>query len=855
MKYNFLHLSFLFLLVSCGGGGGGGGGSSTSEPNPPVVNSPEINFSSSKSSVFVDEDFSLTWSSSYTTSCTASGDWTDSIETSGTSTQSFDTAGQYTFNISCTGSGGTSSKSLSVTVIDFITLGNLVFEVNQNTSLESVLPVTNNTDESIEFSLNTDSINGSTLIEADGSFIYTPNTDYTGTDSFVFNVSIPNKSYSKSYELTINILPNNSPPTIVINDNTGYKYHVSVEPIEIKALVSDPDNAPNSLIFSAITSNDEELSVSYNSSTQSLSIDTSSIAMAGEVTLTISVSDGEMSASDIYEFWNLKEINNDSNIKAYSFIGNTQVSNRLINYVFILDNFPDEISLKLFRDNFTNWLEFINDNDLDYFVKNFFNIHLIESQGDQSLGLQTGTTFKEDNKFDEIVANCDPDCNGTSEYEAFFTSFEEAGCDYRDDSIYCFIDSTFTNEVSTYINSAGVSNIQNISIITGTEGRGVACGGCSIPINIQEFYIGTNYSEDVYVRALFHTLKHEFGHSFNILGDEYRSDYWEPTDNEFGSINCLPINDYYDDLIQYDENLDGTIDTDEETQAQRDGLIFDAWCYSVDWSPNTTSEDNPLELKWLHLVDDVENIPGYHDENNKTGIGMFTGTYFGINHTARPTYDNIMGEDEDYWNWVIDASKGSGSSWDQVGIESFVIEALKYQGLHNLNTIITPAGTNIELGLKLPFERFELNWYINGQIDSSLKNKLSLNIPSSTGWQTIAYRISEVPDTFDEKKYLFVTDDINVYSDVYQGIFTGYDQVFYCDEPYSEVKGYEDSVCFGTLRVYDSEVDADYAVYDEALNYNEITNLWFDEYGDWISHFIEKSGLGGQIGINWNNQN
>ena len=177
MKNFFLYLSLLFILVSCGGGGGGG--SSTSEPNPPVVNSPEINFSSSKSSVFVDEDFSLTWSSSYTTSCTASGDWTDSIETSGTSTQSFDTAGQYTFNISCTGSGGTSSKSLSVTVLDFITLGNLVFEVNQNASLESVLPVTNNTDESIEFSLNTDSINGSTVIEADGSFTYTPNTDYT----------------------------------------------------------------------------------------------------------------------------------------------------------------------------------------------------------------------------------------------------------------------------------------------------------------------------------------------------------------------------------------------------------------------------------------------------------------------------------------------------------------------------------------------------------------------------------------------------------------------------------------------------------------------------------------------------
>ena len=857
MKFNPIYLLLLIFITACGGGGGGGSSSNSSsdEPGSSTPNLPEITFNSSTDEVFINEDFSITWTSSYANSCVASGDWSELIDISGTSTLSFDTSGQYIFSISCTGSGGTSSKNIYITVIDVITIGNLVFEVNQNSTLESILPVTNNTNDSIEFSLNTDSVNGTTLIFTDGSFSYTPNENYSGTDSFVFNVSIPNKSFLKSYELTINILPNNSPPSLVINDNTGYKYHVSIEPLRIKALVSDPDNTIDSLIFSAVTNNDEELAVSYNSATQMLNIDTGSISMAGEATLNISVSDGDITATDTYEFWNLKEINNDSNIKAYSFIGSVQPSDRLINYVFILDNFPDELSLKLFRDRFINWLEFINDNNLDYFIDKFFNIHLIESQGDQSLGLQTGTTFKEDNNFNEIVANCEPDCDGTTEYEAFFSSFEEEGCDYRDDNIYCFINSTFTNEVSTYINSAGINNIQNISIITGTEGRGVACGGCSIPINIQEFYIGDNYSEDVYVRSLFHTLKHEFGHSFNILGDEYRSDYWEPEDNEFGSINCLPINDYYDDLIQYDVNSDGTIDDDEEIAAERDGLIFDAWCHSVDWSPNTTSEDNPMDLKWLHLVEDLENIPGYHDENNKEGIGMFTGTYFGINHTARPTYDNIMGEDEDYWGWVLNATKGSGSSWDQVGIESFVIQALKYQGLHDFDVNITQSGTNIELGLKLPFERFELNWYVNGQIDPSLKNNLTLNIPSSSGWQTIAYRISEVPNVYNEKKYIFVTDEINVYSDVYQGIFSGYDQVFYCEEPYTEVKGYEDTVCFSTIRVYDSEVDADYPVSYDSLNYNEIRNLWSDQYGDWISHFIEKSGLGGQIGINWNNQN
>ena len=41
------------------------------------------------------------------------------------------------------------------------------------------------------------------------------------------------------------------------------------------------------------------------------------------------------------------------------------------------------------------------------------------------------------------------------------------------------------------------------------------------------------------------TLKHEFGHSFNDMADEYRSDYWDPDENPDGSINCKSVNDYY----------------------------------------------------------------------------------------------------------------------------------------------------------------------------------------------------------------------------------------------------------------------------------------------------------------------
>lgn len=104
-----------FILASCGGGGGGGGGST---PTPPSNPAPVVNFSASSSSVATGATVTLTWSSSNATSCTASvsagsATFTGTKGTSGTE----DVAvgyGTNTFNLSCTGSGGTSSKTVSV---------------------------------------------------------------------------------------------------------------------------------------------------------------------------------------------------------------------------------------------------------------------------------------------------------------------------------------------------------------------------------------------------------------------------------------------------------------------------------------------------------------------------------------------------------------------------------------------------------------------------------------------------------------------------------------------------------------------------------------------------------------------
>ena len=92
---------------------------------------------------------------------------------------------------------------------------------------------------------------------------------------------------------------------------------------------------------------------------------------------------------------------------------------------------------------------------------------------------------------------------------------------------------------------------------------------------------------------------------------------------------------------------------------------------------------------------------------------------------------------------------------------------------------------------------------------------------------------------------------------MYQGFFTSFNQRFYCDEPYSDVEGYEESVCYGTVTAYDiqdGQTNA-YGAYD-SRNFDDLmywTGNGTSESSHWMEYFIEYSGLGGQIGINWSN--
>ena len=110
---------FVSVLAGCGGGHGGGGyGGSPMNP------APTVSFSQPAAAATINygQSLTVTWTSAYTTSCTATtssaagGAFTGTQMTSGSMTVVPTAAGNYTYTLSCTGTGGTKSASASVTV-------------------------------------------------------------------------------------------------------------------------------------------------------------------------------------------------------------------------------------------------------------------------------------------------------------------------------------------------------------------------------------------------------------------------------------------------------------------------------------------------------------------------------------------------------------------------------------------------------------------------------------------------------------------------------------------------------------------------------------------------------------------
>ena len=123
---------------------------------------PIITFSSDSESVQVNNSALLTWSTLNSDSCEASGDWSGSVSIVGSEAQKIKKKGDNFYSLSCSGSGGTITKSLIIS-------GNLDFTITAPSRLDDYEPftitVSNYTlDEGQNASLSIDQKSGKSLL-------------------------------------------------------------------------------------------------------------------------------------------------------------------------------------------------------------------------------------------------------------------------------------------------------------------------------------------------------------------------------------------------------------------------------------------------------------------------------------------------------------------------------------------------------------------------------------------------------------------------------------------------------------------------------------------------------------------
>ena len=100
----------VILISACGGGGAAPSETQQAAARPTVA----LSISSAKASV--DVPVTLTWSSSDATSCSGADAWSGAQATSGASAVTPKAGGQFTYTVQCTGPGGTTSRSVTLTV-------------------------------------------------------------------------------------------------------------------------------------------------------------------------------------------------------------------------------------------------------------------------------------------------------------------------------------------------------------------------------------------------------------------------------------------------------------------------------------------------------------------------------------------------------------------------------------------------------------------------------------------------------------------------------------------------------------------------------------------------------------------
>ncbi|TYS67786.1 tandem-95 repeat protein [Sutcliffiella horikoshii] len=137
------------------------------------------------------------------------------------------------------GEGGTAVSTVTINVLavnDPPVTADLTFTINEDTVLTNQIPASDQDGDPLTFSLLNSPTNGVAVVNGDGTFTYTPNVNYNGTDTFSVLVSDGQGGTAIS-TVSITILPVNDPP-VVQDQNIVTTVDIS---IASNVPVSDPD--------------------------------------------------------------------------------------------------------------------------------------------------------------------------------------------------------------------------------------------------------------------------------------------------------------------------------------------------------------------------------------------------------------------------------------------------------------------------------------------------------------------------------------------------------------------------------------------------------------------------------------
>ena len=785
------------VLAACGGGGGGGSGSS---PSP--VQSVSVSLSVSTAETYLNDTVELSWSSSGGGTCTASGDWSGTKSSSGTETVPTDTSGDFSFTLSCANSSSTVEKTANLSVLPelSISFANQDIEMSEDETKEFniALATTNRQPISdLTYSVSKEPENGSVVIDT-GMATYTPNADFSGTDTLEITAEAENQSATSQVNISISSV--NDAPSLSVSFPLLYVSSelpviVSGSTLSFPYTATDPDNSASELSYSATIGG---VSVPVTDSGEALDLAIDDSFVSGSKTIQFSVSDGEAEATGVISLWIAKTLAESSDgPRVNQLLGNIADTNRGFNYVVILDG----ISEGDVRDAAYGGLlfyvgEFLSDADnrRQALIDSLFNVYVV----DFPTGVESGLVV-------------------------------EKGCAEDDPEVYCAekaADSA-TEFVSNLTILSSV-NTDSISIITSLDGRGVNRGN----VNVQPLLGATNGSFDG-PNAMLKTLKHEFGHAFQILGDHYTDDFQLEDDDGNKLV----------DMTSGIETLD---------------------FFSVD----ITLEDDAYNVKWKHHYQDLESINGVDttDDKSNSAVGYWSGCYYHDKECFRSTYNSIMNQEYSSYTESLaydnNRTQYDHTQFDKVAAEAFFLAVLQEQGINSINAEISDAG-DLLVGhtMQLPAELFAIDWYIDGtRIDnwdsvsatwlagSDLEDENGntyverIQIPKGVAgtFSTVAYRVRELNAT----PVISVPDELDVYGDVYLGAFSSPGGGWICAENNTSWSEVGITYCHSTLSIRLADgwtYSPDYASRSQLLAAKSAE----------IYYFYEDSGLGSQFSINW----